>query len=34
MQAGADIVMCDNMSFEETKEVVAFRDAQLSAYFT
>jgi len=27
MQAGADIVMCDNMSFEETKEVVAFRDA-------
>ena len=26
MQAGADIVMCDNMSFEETKEVVAFRD--------
>ena len=26
MQAGADIVMCDNMSFEETKEVVAFRN--------
>jgi len=26
MQAGADIVMCDNMSFEETSEVVAFRD--------
>ena len=27
MKAGADIVMCDNMSFEETKEVVLFRDA-------
>ena len=27
MQAGADIVMCDNMSFEETKEVVVFRNA-------
>ena len=28
MKAGADIVMCDNMSLEETKEVVAYRDAQ------
>jgi len=27
MKAGADIVMCDNMSLEETKEVVAYRDA-------
>jgi len=27
MKAGADIVMCDNMSLEETKEVVAFRSA-------
>ena len=27
MRAGADIVMCDNMSTEETKEVVAYRDA-------
>ena len=27
MKAGADIIMCDNMSLEETKEVVAFRDA-------
>ncbi len=26
MKAGADIVMCDNMSLKETKEVVAFRD--------
>lgn len=26
MKAGADIVMCDNMSLEETKEVVAYRD--------
>lgn len=26
MHAGADIVMCDNMSFEETTEVVAFRN--------
>ena len=26
MQAGADIVMCDNMSLEETKEVVVYRD--------
>jgi len=26
MKAGADIVMCDNMSPEEIKEVVAFRD--------
>jgi len=26
MQAGADIVMCDNMSLEETKAVVAYRD--------
>jgi nicotinate-nucleotide pyrophosphorylase (carboxylating) len=26
MKAGADIVMCDNMSLEETKEVVAFRN--------
>jgi len=27
MKAGADIVMCDNMSNEETKEVVAYRNA-------
>jgi len=27
MSAGADIVMCDNMSLELTKEVVAYRDA-------
>jgi len=27
MSAGADIVMCDNMSLEETKEVVAYRNA-------
>ena len=26
MKAGADIVMCDNMSLEETKAVVAYRD--------
>jgi nicotinate-nucleotide pyrophosphorylase (carboxylating) len=26
MKAGADIVMCDNMGVEETREVVAFRD--------
>ena len=26
MEAGADIVMCDNMSIEETKEVVHFRN--------
>lgn len=26
MEAGADIVMCDNMSFEEIAKVVAFRD--------
>jgi len=26
MRAGADIVMCDNMSIEETKEVVAYRN--------
>jgi len=26
MKAGADIVMCDNMSVEETKEVVAYRN--------
>ncbi len=26
MKAGADIVMCDNMSLDETKEVVAFRN--------
>ncbi len=26
MKAGADIVMCDNMSLEETREVVAFRN--------
>lgn len=26
MEAGADIVMCDNMSIEETKEVVAYRN--------
>jgi nicotinate-nucleotide pyrophosphorylase (carboxylating) len=27
MKAGAEIVMCDNMSFEETQEVVAYRNA-------
>ena len=27
MKAGADIVMCDNMSIEEIKEVVAYRNA-------
>ena len=27
MEAGADIVMCDNMQLEQIKEVVAFRDA-------
>ena len=27
MSAGADIVMCDNMSLTQTKEVVEFRDA-------
>jgi len=27
MKAGADIIMCDNMSLEETREVVAFRNA-------
>ena len=27
MKAGADIVMCDNMSLEETKAVVVYRDA-------
>jgi len=26
MQAGADIIMCDNMSIEETKEVVTYRN--------
>lgn len=26
MQVGADIVMCDNMSLDETKEVVAYRN--------
>ncbi len=26
MEAGADIVMCDNMSFEEIKKVVEYRD--------
>jgi len=26
MKAGADIVMCDNMSLEETREVVEYRD--------
>ena len=26
MKAGADIVMCDNMAIEETKEVVAYRN--------
>jgi len=30
MEAGADIVMCDNMSLEETKKVVAFRDKNYS----
>lgn len=28
MHAGADIVMCDNMSLEETREVVALRNAE------
>jgi len=28
MKAGADIVMCDNMSLEQTKEVVVYRNAQ------
>jgi len=27
MKSGADIVMCDNMSLDETKEVVAYRNA-------
>jgi nicotinate-nucleotide pyrophosphorylase (carboxylating) len=27
MHAGADIVMCDNMSIEQTKDVVAYRNA-------
>ena len=27
MKAGADIVMCDNMSLEETQEVVSYRNA-------
>ena len=27
MKAGADIVMCDNMSLEETREVVSYRNA-------
>jgi len=27
MKAGADIVMCDNMNIEQTKEVVAYRNA-------
>jgi nicotinate-nucleotide pyrophosphorylase (carboxylating) len=27
MKAGADIVMCDNMGLDETKEVVAYRNA-------
>jgi len=27
MKAGADIVMCDNMTLEQTKEVVAYRNA-------
>ena len=27
MKAGADIIMCDNMSIEETKAVVAYRNA-------
>jgi nicotinate-nucleotide pyrophosphorylase (carboxylating) len=27
MSAGADIVMCDNMSITQTKEVVEFRNA-------
>ena len=30
MEAGADIVMCDNMSLDETKKVVAFRDKNYS----
>jgi nicotinate-nucleotide pyrophosphorylase (carboxylating) len=29
-RAGADIVMCDNMSIEEIKEVVALRDSSYS----
>jgi nicotinate-nucleotide pyrophosphorylase (carboxylating) len=27
MHAGADIVMCDNMSLDETREVVVYRNA-------
>jgi nicotinate-nucleotide pyrophosphorylase (carboxylating) len=27
MEAGADIIMCDNMSFEEIKEIVEFRNS-------
>jgi nicotinate-nucleotide pyrophosphorylase (carboxylating) len=27
MKAGADIVMCDNMSLEQIKQAVAYRDA-------
>ncbi len=30
MKAGADIVMCDNMSLEQTKEVVAYRNRYYS----
>lgn len=30
MDAGADIIMCDNMTFEQIKEVVAFRNKNYS----
>ncbi len=33
MEAGADIVMCDNMEFEEIKKVVEFRNSNFSSVF-
>ena len=33
MEAGADIVMCDNMSFEEIKKVVEFRNSNYPNVF-
>jgi len=33
MKAGADIVMCDNMSFDEIKEVVEFRNENFKGVF-
>ncbi|ACM93129.1 nicotinate-nucleotide pyrophosphorylase [Nautilia profundicola AmH] len=33
MRAGADIVMCDNMSFDEIKEVVEFRNENFKGVF-